>query len=310
MGNCLVTKLKGSVQNDYLPKLGELIIDVDNAKGETIELSVSWGTINYRTAGDVSLQKKNDDRTYAVTGTGKLFLSGKGNMKIITWGTKVFSFPNLLCEFNKENVSLNISNEGNNTPISKCRSSMILKNTNIVGSFSEVPHMYTLICNNCTLNGDETLDLSALPSSVVAALIEFSFTSGKITGDISLLDSTHAPLLSNKAMNVWGNKDKIGTWGDVSKLLKEGNVVMLSKSDKGYTWSNRPSNYKILSISGCNFKTEGDIDKMFVNQATLEAGSSYQYKVINAIGTRTATSDSAIATLQEKGFTVSVTPES
>lgn len=310
MGNCLVTKLKGSVQNNYLPKLGELIIDVKKANGETIELSVSWETINYRTAGDVSLKKRNDDRTYAVTGTGKIFLSGEGNQKIVTWNKKAFSFPNLLCEFNKNNIALNISNEGNDTPISKCKSSMILWNTNIVGSFSEAPNMYTLVCNSCTLNGDETLDLSTLPSSIINALIEFSFTDGKLTGDMSLLDSTHAPLLSNKAINAWGNKDKIGTWGDISKLLKEGNTVMLTKSDKGYTWSNRPSNYKILSISGVNFKTEGDIDKMLVNQATLEAGSSYQYKIINVIGTRTSASDSAIVTLQEKGFTVSVTPAS
>lgn len=308
MGNCLVTKLKGSVQNNYLPKLGELIIDVENANGETIELSVSWDTINYRTAGDVSLKKTNNDRTYAVTGTGKLFLSGKGNNKIVAWKAKVFSFPNLLCDFNKENASLNISNKGNNTPISKCKSVMILANTNIVGSFSEDSQMSILDCESCTLNGDETLDLSALPSSIMKTLTKFSFVNGKITGDISLLDSVHAPLLSGRPIYMWGNKDKIRTWGDVSKLIKEGEVVMLTQSDKGYTWSNRPSNYKILSISGSNFKTEGDIDKMLVNQATLEAGSSYQYKVVNVIGTRTSASDEAVATLQGKGFSISVTP--
>lgn len=308
MGQCLITKLKGVVDNNSLPKLGELIVNVDNADEVTLELSVPYSSINYRTFGNVTMKKVNDT-TYSISGTGKLFLSGTGNEKLITWRAPSLSFPNLSCEFTKDIIALNISNKGEDTPILKCKSKAILSNTNIVGKFSSIPNVMELDFNACTFNNSESLDLSKLANSInLSNLIKFSCTGSKITGDISVLGANNATNIANP-MFLWGNQDKIGTWGDASKLLKNGGTVMLTKSEKGYTWSNRPSDYKILSIFG-NFKNDGDIDKMLINQAQLNAGATYTYKAISVEGTRTSASDSAIATLQEKGFTVSVAPAS
>lgn len=58
-----------------------------------------------------------------------------------------------------------------------------------------------------------------------------------------------------------------------------------------------------------NINLNNDVDKMLINQAICQIGSrggSSWYKVISVTGTRTSASDSAISTLQEKGFTVTV----
>ena len=171
-----------------------------------------------------------------------------------------------------------------------------MQNTHLKGTFGVITRIK---CNSCILNNDEPLNLNTFN---VSNLTSFSWTRGKIIGDISCLDSVHAPkLVKQESMALWGNISTLT--GDVSKLLKNGGHVLFS--NETFTWSSRPSDYKILVIDGCNLGTY--VDQMLIDQAKLDAGDTYYSKTINVIGTRTSASDTAVTTLQGKGFTISIT---
>lgn len=81
--------------------------------------------------------------------------------------------------------------------------------------------------------------------------------------------------------------------------------------DKGsvFTWSNRPTSAKILAINTRASLT--NIDKMLQDQAKCQVGFTpsdpIDYKTIKVTGNRTSASDDAIATLQQKGYTINIT---
>ena len=123
-----------------------------------------------------------------------------------------------------------------------------------------------------------------------------------ITGDIGSLYS----LKSLQFMSVQNSQLS----GDLANLPP--NCIFISlKNDAGstLTWGTRPSSAKIVAIEG-NAKLE-NIDKMLQDQAQCQIGytsGDEQYmKTISVVGTRTSASDTAVQTLQSKGYTVSIT---
>lgn len=301
MGQCLVTKLKGVVNNDSLPKLGELIIEVNGANGDTLEFyGTNYENIAARTSGNVTLSDGSSNTIKNVSGTGKIFLSlmnDKYPNGIVTWKSKKLAFPNLSSSFLKVCNIYNINVGGYEFQLKSTFDNLAVDNARLEGTFGAIS---VINCNSCVLNNDEPLNLNTLN---VSNLTTFSWTAGKITGDISCLDSVHAPkLVKQKDLNLWDNTSTLT--GDVSKMLHDGGCILFSKEK--FTWSNRPSDYKILAINNCNFGT--DVDQMLIDQARLEAGDTYYQKIIIVIGTRTSASDAAVTTLQGKGFTISVTP--
>lgn len=304
MTQCLVTKLKGTVNNDSLPKLGELIIEVNNVSSKNLELTYTG--VNIRTCGNITISNTEYDYAKKVSGTGKIFLSSEGEenqvYEIKTWGEEGFSFPNLNSSFLKSCSILYISNRGYDTPLSRSKNRINLSNTNVIGKYSNFTNSEIISISNSTWNGGEVFDIDQLPNNSNVTLIEFS--NMNVKGDISRLNATNYP--KTTSLKFWGNKNAEGLHGDISKLTPNGSLVYLTRSSAGYSWNNRPSNYKVLAMSGANLNN--DIDKMLINQASLEVGSSYEYNNISVIGTRTSASDEAVATLQGKGFTISVTP--
>ena len=301
MNKCLVTKLNGVVNNDSIPKLGELIIEVNDANGETLEFyGTTYENIAARTSGNVTLSDGSTNAIKKVSGAGKIFLSSMNDKYptgIITWKSKKLAFPNLCSSFLKKCNTYNIDAGGYEFQLKSNLSTLTISNARLEGTFGAISNIN---CNSCILNNDEPLNLNTLN---VSNLTSFSWTTGKITGDVSCLDSVHAPnLVKQKNLDLWNNTSTLT--GDVSKMLKDGGCVLMSKEK--VTWSNRPSDYKILSISECNLGT--DVDQMLIDQAKLDAGDTYYSKTIDVIGTRTSASDAAVTTLQGKGFTISVTP--
>lgn len=304
MNKCLVTKLKGTVNNDSLPKLGELIIEVNNVSSKNLELTYTG--VNIRTYGNITISNTASANSKSVSGTGKIFLSNEGEenqvFEIKTWGEEGFRFPNLNSSFLKNCIILYISNKGYDTPLARAKNRINLSNTNVIGKYSNFTNSEVISISNSTWNGGEVFDIDQLPNNSNVTLIEFSGMNVK--GDISRLNATNYPKATR--LKFWGNKNAEGLHGDISKLTPNGSLVYLTRSLSGYSWNNRPSNYKILAMSGANLNN--DIDKMLINQASLEVGSSYEYKNIEVIGTRTSASDEAVATLQSKGFTIIVKP--
>jgi len=304
MAQCLITKLKGIVNDDSLPKLGELIIEVNNVSSKNLELTYTG--VNIRTCGNITISNTAYDTAKSVSGTGKIFLSNEGKenqvYEIKTWGEEGFSFPNLNSSFLKACSILYISNKGYDTPLARSKNRINISNTNVIGEYADFKDSEIISLSNSTWNGGEVFDLDKLPNNSKTTLIELSKMNVK--GDISRLNATNYPKVTS--LKFWGNKNAEGLHGDISKLTPNGSLVYLTRSSAGYSWSDRPSNYKVLAMSNANLN--GDIDKMLINQASLEVGSSYEYKNIGVIGTRTSASDAAVATLQDKGFTIIVTP--
>ena len=87
-------------------------------------------------------------------------------------------------------------------------------------------------------------------------------------------------------------------------------ISLLNDAGSTLTWGTRPSSAKIIAIEG-NAKLE-NIDKMLQDQALCQVGfdpgSQQVFKTISVVGTRTSASDADVQTLQNKGYTVSITP--
>lgn len=175
-----------------------------------------------------------------------------------------------------------------------------LAKTNVSGDIANLKNLTSLEALRLSLtqvNGDiaNLKNLTALKS------LSLSNTQVPLTGDIGQLSA-----LSNCTdMNLQYNK----LTGDLATLPSVCRFVSFS-SDKGsvFTWSTRPSSAKIIAIEGTASLT--NIDKMLQDQAQCQVGflsnDSVWYKTISVAGNRTSASDDAVATLQQKGYTVSI----
>lgn len=298
MVQCLITKLKGVVNNEALPKLDELIIEVSNAKNEVFKIYGDvFPNISIRTFGEVIIKDTNDS-TKSINGSGKIFLSGENNITgIASWNSKSFNYPNLRCSFLGKCTSLVISNELYSTPLDRGTIELKVSNSNLVGNFT---NQNVIKVTNCTYNGG-VFNLSNIPSNRLLSSV--SLLNSKVKGDISYFNANDFPNLN--LLETWGNSMPEQIYGDISKIMPLGGFISLSLTKNSLSWTERTSG-KIIAMSLINLGT--NVDKMLVDQSSLEVGSKYKYKLISVTGTRTSASDTAIQTLQSKGFTVSITP--
>lgn len=177
-----------------------------------------------------------------------------------------------------------------------------LSKTNISGNISSL----TALTNLTLLNLSDTQvigDISTLKTLTALNLLKIGNKDIPITGDIGRLSSLNS--LSEITIQ-YGSLS-----GDVATL--PANFRRLSLSfDKAsrLTWSTRPSSSKIIAFS--DITSIDNVDKMLQDQAQCQVGflssDSIYYKTIAIRGTRTSASDAAVQALQQKGYTVSITP--
>ena len=112
-----------------------------------------------------------------------------------------------------------------------------------------------------------------------------------------------------------GNLDKItlhnsNITGDLASLPAKTRFFSSYNNTCTFTWGTRPANSNIIALSIQSVLA--NVDKMLIDQAKCKAAfktnDELDFKRISVVGTRTSASDAAIATLQEKGYTVSVIP--
>ena len=164
-------------------------------------------------------------------------------------------------------------------------------------------------------------DISALQN--LTALTNIGLSSTQVSGDISALQNLTA--LTN--INLSSTQGNLSSLSRLTKLnhcaLKQskitGDLASLAstcyfasfQNDNGstLTWTTRPSTANIIAIEGN--ASLANIDKMLQDQAkcvkAIPASGESWFKNISVAGTRTSASDAAVATLQEKGYTVSIT---
>ena len=176
-----------------------------------------------------------------------------------------------------------------------------LRNTQVSGDIANLKGLTALTSislDNTQVSGD----IANLKSLTALTGISINNPQVPLTGDIGQLST-----LSNcTSVKFWSSK----LTGDLATLPSKCNFASFIY-DKGsvFTWSTRPSNAKIIAIQGSAILT--NIDKMLQNQAQCQVGftssDEVALKTITIAGNRTSASDDAVATLQQKGYTISIT---
>lgn len=306
MGNCLVTKLKGTVQNSDLLRVGELRIcvhKIDNPSSETQRINMNF-------TEDVKLEIIGDGyftNNTLVSNLGKS-LTVKANTESLVYVSNGDFEIAILNKYalNKINTRTNKKTAIKDIADLKYSSSLnylAINSVENVGYFSDIKSLTTLgylSVSNANINGN----LSDLESLTNLTYLIIGNTSNKITGNVRSLKAMIK--LDTLAIQ---NSDVIG---DLATLPSTCRSAAFDYHDTNavFDWSSRPASSKIIAIRG-NPKLN-NIDKMLQDQANCVVGftsaDDASYKKIEVSGTRTSASDAALAKLQQKGYTVTITP--
>lgn len=306
MGNCLVTKLKGTVLNSDLLRVGELRIcvhKIDNPRDETQRINLIF-------TEDTKLEIVGDgyftDATL-INNLGKT-LTAKANVETLVYVSNgefeiailnKYALTKINTRTNKKTAIKDIAD----LKYSSSLNYLAINSVENIGYFSDIKSLTTLnylSVSNANINGN----LSDLESLANLTYLIIGNTSNKITGNVrSLKAMTKLDTLAIQ------NSDVIG---DLATLPSTCRSAAFDYHDTNavFDWSSRPASSKIIAVRG-NPKLN-NIDKMLQDQANCVVGftsaDDASYKKIEVSGTRTSASDAALATLQQKGYTVKINP--
>lgn len=297
--NCLVTKLNGVVQNELIPKIGERVIHFSKTKNSFSFANSDSTTLKligdecYFTDSTYSQNYGKNSEVDAYNGirykTFYVYAPKGADLIINVYNNKVLQLYD--CEFDVTSLYFSSKNR-NATIITDCQTPQVsleslLKDRNISGVL-ELDCVYG--------------DINAVKNQT--NLTTCSLYSSGIYGDLSSLSN----LNNLKILRL--NKSKIT--GDLSKLPPSVYCTIFD-STISLSWDGeRDSSSYIMAIN--DTPTINNVDKMLINQAKCKASPSGNATstpwnfTISVKGTRTSASDSAVAELQSKGYTVSVTP--
>ena len=306
MGNCLVTKLKGTVQNSDLLRVGELRIcvhKIDNPNGETQRINLNFTEdVKLEIIGDgyftnTTLVSNLGKSLTAKANTESLVYVSNGDFEIAILNKYALTKINTRASKNiaiKDIVDLKYSSSLNYLGVNSVEN---------IGYFSDIKSLTKLgylALSNANIKGS----LSDLESLTNLGYIIVGNTSNKLTGNVSSLKAmTKLDTLAIQNSDVTGDLATLpSTCRSAAFDYHDTNTV--------FDWSSRPASSKIIAIRG-NPKLN-NIDKMLQDQANCVVGftsaDDASYKKIEVSGTRTSASDAALATLQQKGYTVTITP--
>ena len=202
-------------------------------------------------------------------------------------------------------TSMNLSNAQVSGDIANLKTltaltSMNLSNTQISGDIANLKTLTALTSMNLS-STNISGNISALANLTALTSMNLSNMQNPLTGNISNLKSL------TKCTDIKLDYSKLT--GDLATLPASCRFVSFYK-DKGstFTWTTRSSSAKIIAIASTATLT--NIDKMLQDQAQCQVGFSSSndvwLKTISVTGKRTSASDDAVATLQQKGYTISI----
>ena len=325
MVKCLVTKLNGSTDNKELLKLGELRININKSSSP----SGSNRSITIGVKSSATLEIVGDgyftDITLSQNNGKTKVINGNYNTIYVSNDVKKLS---IISKYDIKSLSLigNIS-EMQLIDLKYCKliSGLFITNSTLITGDIEVlkefPNFADIIAEYSGISGDivslkdkidivrlkmsNTLvggDISNLSKLVNLTSLSLGNTNVRVTGDLSSLSQMSK--LKDATFKI------ASITGDLASLPSSCRLISLIGNFASVTWGNRPSTATILAIEG-NVPL-GNIDEMLQNQAQCQVGFTSSdaaiYKSISVKGTRTSASDAAVTALQQKGYTVSVTP--
>lgn len=292
MINCLITKLKGTVNNSNIPKIGELIIGIKvTGKDRFISLESEIGQ-TVTIYGDSYFMNSSNQKEGNTLGIGTMSMNS-----YVADKNGTMSFPN---KYAIKKIQGNVFEDTDISELAFNDSLQILVSDAFYGDLKHLSNKTGLVEINLS-NKATSGDIAALKPCTKVSKIFLS--SSAIYGDISCFYAASA--LNQLTI------DEAKLTGDIS-LLPSGLLYFRSYNGKSiFTWDNeRKADSSIIGLYNINLGN--DVDKMLINQAKCtvkELGDNPSwFRVIIVFGTRTSASDEAITTLQGKGYTVSVNP--
>lgn len=341
MGKCLVTKLNGSCNNEELLKIGEGVVNISSvsnpSKATQGFLFEFTAATEVRIIGDGYFTNEslsdNYGKSKTITNTPVYLSNGDYKLTYNKYKlTKIRAFDGITSSSTINNKTIHteyfkyskdlsfvdgiiegdiaiLANSSNLTYLGANNS------TNFFGDISALQNCHNLLAIyaiRTKLSGD----IRVFSGKNKIRIINLERT--EVSGDISAFANN--PALTSLYLNYTHCKGDISSLKGCSKLetlyLENSNITgdaavlpastcFLSANYLKLSWSSRPSSSKIITIENGIF---GDsVDKMLQDQAQCQVASNGR-KFISVTGTRTSASDAAVATLQEKGYTVSVIP--
>lgn len=306
MGKCLVTKLNGSISNNKLLRLGEMRVHF--AKSESPTASTQGKTFAFVKDAELEIigdayftdktlsENKGKKITVPANSEAGFFVSNNdcdiaildkySLSKIHSWAANIASY------------SANVSFTIDDLKYSNTLTSINMDNANVTGDIASLKNL-TALEKVAMKAKNITGDIANLKNLTSLTTLDLFNTS--VTGDITELET---------CPNIGYLRLPDTTEGDLAKLPKNCHFVAFSgNSNTTYTWSERPSSSKIFSIQGSNINVS-NIDKMLQDlaqcQAAIPSSGETWFKTISVAGNRTSASDAAVATLQQKGYTISI----
>jgi hypothetical protein len=333
MNRCLVTKLNGSVDNTSLLRIGEMrigISKIDSPNHWTQGFRITFNKLTvleiigdgYFT--DVNLTANNGKKITLNPNVYEKVYVSNGNFEVAILDkyalVAIFDYDT----YDEANSTYSQKNKSISDigffKYSTALTSLGLSNTIISGDIANLKNLTALTrieLNNTNLSGD----IANLKNLTALTILKLSNTN--ISGDIANLKNLTALTnlgLSNAQIPLTGEISALSTLSKCSTISLSfskltGDLAILPDAccevglyyNKGsvFTWSTRPSSAYIISLGGASLYS--NVDKMLQDQAQCQVGPTAN-KTISATGTRTSASDDAVATLQQKGYTVIINP--
>lgn len=342
MEKCLVTKLQGVVNNPNLLKIGEMPIYVkssESTNAEEYKLSIKTQkdtTIKIVGDGyftDASLSANNGKEQKILANINNDLYFSNGDYKaIISNKYNILEFS--LSEISKKNyISVNLDD----FKFSADLSTLILNNSESFGNIESLNNkskLINLLLSNTNVRGNANgldtsslsililqsdnieYDISNLKNTTKLTRVSFSNTALQSGNISSLANNTNIKNIGNLGKGLSGDISVLSNFksliqktitnysnnitGDIGKI-PDAISYFLSGVSRGYTYS-KGSRTIILSVSNVRLS---NIDT-FLNDMSELSVPEISYKTMYLIGSHTSASDAAIQTLQNKGYTISI----
>ena len=270
-----------SAGNSEYSQKNKSISDIGFFKYSTALTNISL--VNTQISGDIA-NLKNLTALTSLSINSTQISGDIANLKNLTALTSL--------SINSTQISGDIANLKNLTALTRLK----LPNTQVSGDIANLKTLTSLTgieLPNTQVSGD----IANLKTLTSLTGIELSNKQIPLTGEISALST----LSKCKTISLQFSK----LTGDLA-ILPDACYLASLYYDKGsvFTWSTRPSSAYIISLGQASLSS--NVDKMLQDQAQCQVGLSVN-KIISVTGTRTSASDAAVSTLQQKGYTVSIT---
>ena len=316
--DCLITKLKGTVNDGSLPKLGSMLFKLRTTTTYWVKIEAIGKDVSFSSADGsniFSMSSGGEEKTnvinvgesntvfYVDTSKGvTISIDNKYNLEKLDVypfeGNKVtvdLNFEDLkYCKklswlaLSYMRLSGDISALQNLTALTYIN----LDGTQVTGDISALQNLTALTSIN--LDGTQvTGDISALQN--LTALTSIQLNDTQVTGDISVLDK----LTKLTTFDCYNGGDFTGDF--FGKLASKDWTLFQCNGNFTYTTKNyNGRTYKSVGSNRCNCD---NLDAFLNDFQTVNSTTNGE---LIMTGTRTSASDAAVSALQGKGFTVTV----